>query len=75
MLRLLAATMSLWIVFAAGCGSMKTVFVEEGNPIRMGHDVTGHVYYLDPDTGQWTLTEHPVTVPEGWFAVSPGDAQ
>lgn len=61
------------LISLVGCGR-QVVFVEEGNPIRLGSDVTGHVFYLDPDTGEWTRSEDSVNLPAGWYSVSPGDA-
>jgi len=69
---LVVATILL-IVFVAGCTNTRTVFVEPGAPIRIGPDVKGHIYYLDPDTGKWTLSDHTVHIPEGWYCVGPED--
>ena len=72
---MLVVMTSLSIGFATGCESTRVVFVSEDHPIRIGPDVKGKVYYLDPETGQWTLSNNRTRLPEGWFAVSPGDAE
>ena len=55
----------------SGCGSSKVVFVSESDGlVRLGSDVRGHVYYWDGT--EWSLSESPVDLPEGWFAGSIG---
>lgn len=73
--KTLAGMMILLIAFAIGCGGTKTVFVNDGTPIRIGPDTRGRVYYLDPDTGIWTLGVNKVRIPEGWYCVSPEDVE
>ena len=47
----------------------KTVVVNRDNGIvRLGNDVTGHVYTWNAETKQWELSKNKVTLPEGWFA-------
>lgn len=71
----LVVMMLSFLAFASGCNSTRVVFVSEDHPIRIGPDVKGRVYYLDAQTGEWTLSNNRVRIPEGWFAVSPGNAE
>jgi hypothetical protein len=36
--------------------------------VRLGNDVTGHVYTWNTETKQWELSPNKVALPEGWFA-------
>lgn len=51
----------------AGCA--RPVLISEDAPIRIGPDTEGCVYILLD--GEWTLTDEPVELPEGWYAVPP----
>ena len=54
-------------VFFLGCGSTRVVFVDtHANMVRLGKDVTGHVYVLK--NGEWVLSKNKVNLPEGWYA-------
>ena len=54
-------------VFFIGCGSTRVVFVDtQANMVRLGKDVTGHVYVLK--NGEWVLSKNKVKLPEGWYA-------
>lgn len=58
---------ALVTAFASGC--TRTVLVAESSPIRIGEGARARVYTLQG--GEWVLSEKPVTIPEGWFAVPP----
>lgn len=68
------AIVSLFAACASGCGGSRVVFVTPDAPIRIGPDVTGHVYHLDDD-GSWQLSANRVRIPEGWLCVSPEDGE
>lgn len=55
-------------ILLLGCQSSRVVFVGEGDLIRIGPDVVGHVYYLK--NGQWEKSGNKVKLPEGWYAGS-----
>lgn len=56
-----------------GCDSTRTVFVNptDHDLIRLGPEIRGRVYLWNGVA--WQLTDHPVLLPEGWYAgyVSP----
>ena len=53
--------------FFLGCGSTRVVFVDtQENLVRLGKDVTGHVYVLKD--GEWVLSKNKLKLPEGWYA-------
>lgn len=55
-------------IFACvGCN--RTVLVSEASPIRLAEDCRCHVYVLID--GEWRRSDNTVTIPEGWWAVSP----
>ena len=61
------------IASTSGCGILSTnskvVFVPESRGmIRIGKDVTGHVYTLQD--GEWIRSPNKVQIPEGWYAGS-----
>ena len=61
------------IALTSGCGILSTnskvVFVPESDGmIRIGKDVTGHVYTLQ--AGEWIRSPNKVQIPEGWYAGS-----
>lgn len=46
----------------------RVVFIDnEAALIRIGRDVTGHVYWLNAK-GEWELSRDKVKIPEGFFA-------
>jgi len=59
---------ALVIGFALGCGS-RTVFVREGDPMRVGPDARFRVYHRV--AGEWTLSVNSIEIPEGWYLVPP----
>lgn len=62
------------IMCCVGCETRTAVFVGDADVVRAGPDgLTGRVY-VNTDAG-WTLTDEPVTVPEGWYAVPPPAAE
>lgn len=71
----LAAILILCATFVIGCTHTRVVFVRPGVPVKIGPDVRGKVYYLDAKSGEWTLSERTVTIPEGWLCVSPRDEE
>lgn len=61
------------IALTSGCGILSTnskvIFVPESDGmIRIGKDVTGHVYTLQD--GEWVRSPNKVRIPEGWYAGS-----
>jgi hypothetical protein len=57
----------------SGCGILSTeskvLFVPESNGmVRIGSDVSGHVYTLQD--GEWIRSPNKVQLPEGWYAGS-----
>ena len=62
----ISAILAISIAFL-GCGSTRVVFVDtQANMVRLGKDVTGHVYVLKD--GEWVLSKNKVKLPEGWYA-------
>lgn len=63
----------LLIVALSGCSMLvetRPVLIEESDPIRIGPNVSGRVYFVGED-GTTTLTDREAMIPEGWYAVSP----
>jgi hypothetical protein len=56
------------LAFASGCGS-RTVFVPEASPMRVGPFARMRVYHMV--SGEWTLSNNQIAVPEGWYLVPP----
>lgn len=65
--RTLAACVALAVASATGCA--RTVLVTEGAPVRIGPNARARVYALE--RGEWTLSQNPVAIPEGWYVVPP----
>jgi len=43
------------------------VINSDADLVRIGPDVTGHVYVRDAK-GDWNLSKNKVTLPPGWYA-------
>lgn len=54
------------VVFATGCGTTKTIFIDQSDLVRIGPDVRGRVYVRVD--GEWILGKNRVRLPEGWYA-------
>ena len=55
------------VVFAIGCGTTRTIFVDGSSDlVRIGPDVKGRVYVRVD--GEWILGKNRVQIPEGWYA-------
>jgi hypothetical protein len=50
----------------ASCATRTIVVRSDSGLVRLGGDVTGHVYTWQ--NGQWTLSGNKLLLPEGWFA-------
>lgn len=59
------------LVFLSGCRT-NTVYVRDGDPVRLREDIKrAEVWVLD-DKGDWI--EGRITLPEGWYALpDPGE--
>jgi len=70
-IRLLIAALFavLGIAYASGC--TRTILVPESAPIRIGPEMRGKVYAVDPESKSWRMSDNRVTIPEGWYAVPP----
>lgn len=68
MLTVIAAFLFvLAAVLVTGCGN-RTVFVNEGAPMRVGP--SSHLKVYHRINGEWTLSQDKILVPEGWYLVS-----
>lgn len=52
-----------------GCATRTVVIDSRADVVRLGPDVSGHVYLYQ--AGQWVKTGDKVKLPEGWFAGPP----
>ena len=72
-LSMQAVILAVWLVLVGvwltGCG--RTVLVSEGSPVRLGPGTKAKIYFLDPITGEWTLSDNCVELDEGWYLVPP----
>jgi hypothetical protein len=64
---MICVIVALVIELLGGCA--RTVLVPQGHPIRVGPNATKRIYTLID--GTWTLSNSSVSVPEGWYIVSP----
>jgi len=55
------------ILLATGCESAVTVVNSDSDIVRLGPDVSGHVYTIDAK-GNWVLSRNRVALPQGWYA-------
>ena len=62
------AIISAFAVSPAACS--RAVFISDSAPARVGPDCRGRVYTLD-DKGAWILSDNLVSIPEGYYFVSP----
>jgi hypothetical protein len=52
-----------------GCAARKAVVIDSGADwVKLGPDVSGHVYVYDSASKDWKLSPNKVTLPEGWVA-------
>lgn len=61
--------MLLFAASATACAPGRTVLIAGDSPIRIGPETTGTVYQLIDS--EWVLSDRPVLLPEGWYAVPP----
>lgn len=54
------------ITLLNACSSKVVVIDRQSDLVRLGSDVSGHVYTLQ--NGQWVRSSNKVQLPEGWFA-------
>jgi hypothetical protein len=64
-----SVTVFLWVALGFGSGCARTVLVSEASPVRIGPETRGKVYTLVD--GEWRMSPHLVTLPEGWYCVPP----
>lgn len=57
------------VVLALESGCARAVLVPESSPVRIGPNVSGHVYVREDE--QWVLSDNNVNLPEGWYCVPP----
>ena len=62
------ASSALAVAWLSGCAS-RTIFVPEESPMRVGPRADLRVYHRVG--GEWTLSENPIRIPEGWYLVPP----
>jgi hypothetical protein len=67
---ILLASSALALASTPGCS--RTVFVQEGTPMRIGPGARIKTYQLVE--GEWRLGD-PIDVPEGWYIVPPSMAR
>lgn len=70
-IRLWIAVLFATLAVASASGCSRTILVPEAAPVRIGPDVRGKVYAVDPETKAWRLSDNRVSIPEGWYAVPP----
>jgi hypothetical protein len=66
---LLLCLASCVMLGSSGCltSGKRVVFIPTSDAlVRLGPDVTGHVYHWTGD--EWELSKNRVTLPEGWLA-------
>jgi len=56
------------VIWLTGCATKTVVVSQSTGIVRLGPDVTGHVYTWNSDTKQWELSKNKVQLPQGWFA-------
>jgi hypothetical protein len=71
LIRLAIAALFAALAVASATGCTRTILVPEASPIRLGPDARARVYAVDPETKAWRLSDHPVSIPEGWYCVPP----
>jgi hypothetical protein len=55
------------LLAVTGCATSRTVVLNPATDlVRLGPDVTGHVYFFRD--GKWQLTGDRIRLPEGWYA-------
>ena len=55
----------MWLT---SCASRTVVLDSSRDIVRLGADVSGHVYVWNAGHKAWELTGSTVTLPEGWYA-------
>lgn len=59
----------LLLLGMSGCGTTRVVVVESNADwVKLGPDVSGHVYLWNHAAEAWSLSDKKVTLPEGWMA-------
>lgn len=66
--KIYATILGFAAVILTSCS--RAVFITESAPARVGADCRARVYTLD-SSGEWILSDNIVTIPEGYFIVSP----
>lgn len=61
--------LTLCAALATACAPGRTVLISDDAPVRIGPETTGRIYTLID--GEWVLSDTPVQLPEGWYAVPP----
>ena len=67
----LICALSGMLTFASGCRTSVVILDSQQDVVRLGDDVTGHVYTWQD--GRWVLSGNKVRLPQGWYA-GPGPA-
>ena len=55
------------VLFAIGCGTTRTIFIDQSDLVRIGPDFPAGRVYVRVD-GEWILGKNRVRLPEGWYA-------
>ena len=66
---MLIVMLTLCAALATACAPGRTVLIGDDAPVRIGPETTGRIYTLID--GEWVLSDDPVQLPEGWYAVPP----
>jgi len=61
--------LTLCAALATACATGRTVLISDDAPVRIGPETTGRIYTLIDS--EWVLSDTPVQLPEGWYAVPP----
>jgi hypothetical protein len=62
----LVALMLLSVGLLTGCGRTRTVYVQDGEPVRLRQPVKAKIWALDKDGKE---VEGEMVLPEGWWAL------
>jgi hypothetical protein len=68
---ILLASSACALASTPGCS--RTVFVQEGTPMRVGPSARMRMYQMVD--GEWQLGANALDVPEGWYIVPPSMAK